>query len=93
MYTSQEFTNVPILYNIHQLVKLNTWNGKAHPIFTFGTIKFLKIDSINMTSLLLCMVNFIRNRGVKCNMVNNVKQLQGFSQIAWEFILSIYKLG
>jgi len=37
------------------------------------------------------MANFIRNKGVKCNMVNNIKQLQGFGQTALEFILFIYK--
>jgi len=37
------------------------------------------------------MANFIQNRGVDRNKINNVTQLQGFGQVAWEFILSIYK--
>ena len=54
-------------------------------------MEFLKIDSMNISTLLLCMANFIQNRGVDRNKINNVTQLQGFGQVAWEFILSIYK--
>ena len=95
-YPSQDFMNVLISYNINQPVELNAWDGEAHPISIFGTMEFLKINSMNMTSLLLYMANmanFIRNRSVKCNMVNDIKQLQGFGQAAWQFILSIYKAG
>ena len=46
-----------------------------------------------MTFLLLYMANFIRNKDVKYNMINNIKQLQGFGQAVWEFILFIYKSG
>ena len=78
MCPSQGFMNVLISYNINQPAEPNTWDGEAHPISIFGTMEFLEIDSINITSSLLCMANFIRNRSVKCNMVNKVKQLQGF---------------
>ena len=46
-----------------------------------------------MSTLLLYMANFIQNRGVDSNKINDVNQLQGFGQAAWEFILSIYKSG
>jgi len=83
--SSQGFTNV--------LIKPNGWNGEAYLISIFSIMEFLEIDSINMTSLFLYIANFIRNRSVKHNMVNNIKQLQGFSQTIWQFISSIYKAG
>jgi len=46
-----------------------------------------------MSTLLLHIANFIGNRYVESNKVNNVNQLQGFGQAAWEFISSIYKSG
>ena len=91
--SSQGFTNILISYDINQPVEPNGWNGEAYPISIFSIMEFLEIDSINMTSLFLCIANFIRNRSVKHNMVNNVKQLQGFSQTVWQFISSIYKAG
>ena len=90
---SQKFVNVLILYNINQLVEPNTWDGEAYLISIFGTIEFLEIDFKNMSTLLLHMTNFIRNRDVESNKVNDVNQLQGFGQVVWEFILSIYQSG
>ena len=78
MCNSQEFTNILILYNINQLVKPNVWDREAYPISIFNTIELLKIDSKNILTLLLCMANFIRNRSVESNKVNNVNQLQDF---------------
>jgi len=78
-YNSQKFANVLILYDINQPVKLNAWDREAHLMFIFGTMEFLEINSKNMSTSLLHMANFIRNRG--------------FDQVAWEFILSIYSSG
>ena len=51
--------NVLILYDINQLVKLNAWNGEAYLISIFRNIEFLKINSMNMSTLLLHMANYI----------------------------------
>ena len=80
MYPSQDFTNILIPYKINQLVELNAWDSKAYPISIFGTMEFLEIDSMNMTTLLLYMVNFIKNRSTEYNQVNDVIQLEGFGQ-------------
>ena len=74
-YPSQDFTNVLILYNINQPVELNAWDGEAHPISIFGTMEFLEINSMNITSLLLYLANFIRNRSIKYNIINDIKVL------------------
>ena len=72
--------NVLVLYDINQLVKPNVWDEEAYLIPIFGTMKFLKIDFMNMLTLLLCMANFIRNRGIDSSKINDVNQLQSFGQ-------------
>jgi len=69
----------------------NTWNSEAYPISIFGFMKFLEIDVKNMYTSLLCMVNYIRSRKVKSGSINDVSQLKGFGEAAWNFISSIYK--
>ena len=48
-----------ISYRDKQLAEPNSWNGKALPLSLFGTIEFLEIDSKNISTLLLCMADFI----------------------------------
>jgi len=91
--SSQGFTNVPIPYEVDKPVEPNAWDGEAHSISIFGTMKFLEIDSMNITTSLLCMANFIKNRSVDCKLANSITQLKGFGQAAWKFISSIYKAG
>ena len=76
--SSQGFTNIPISYEIDKPVEPNAWNGKAHSISIFGTMEFLEIDSINITTSLLCMANFIKNRSIDCKLANSIIQLKSF---------------
>lgn len=46
-----------------------------------------------MSTSLLYIANFIRNRSAKSNKINDVKQLQDFGQVAQIFISSIYEAG
>ena len=80
-------------YNINEPTELNAWNSKAHPIFIFGSIEFLEIDSKNMFTFLLYMADYIRSRKVKKGLINNILELKCFSKAAWNFISSIYKAG
>jgi len=66
---------VLILYDTNQSVELNVWDGEAYLISIFRTIEFLKINSMNMSTLLLYMANFIWNRGIDSNKVNGINQL------------------
>ena len=61
MCPSQGFTNVLISYDIDQPVELNAWNREAYSISIFDTIEFLEINSMNITSSLSHIANFIRN--------------------------------
>jgi len=78
----QKVYEILLAYNINQPTKSNTWDGEAHPIFIFGTMKFLEIDSKNTYTSLLCMDNFIRTRKVVNSKANNVPELKGFGKAA-----------
>jgi len=41
---------------------------------------------MNITTLLLYIANFIKNRSTMCDLMNDITQLEGFSQATWEFI-------
>ena len=69
---------VPLTYNINQSTEPNSWDGEAHPISIFGSMEFLEIDTKNMYTLLLYIVNYIRSRKVKSGLINNIPQLKGF---------------
>ena len=56
-------------------------------------MEFLEIDSKNIYTSLLYIVNFIRSRKVVNSRANNVFELTGFGKAAWSFISSIYKAG
>ena len=66
---------VLILYNTNQLVEPNAWDGEAYLISILRTMEFLKINSMNMSTLLLHMANFIWNRGIDSNKINGVNQI------------------
>ena len=48
---------------------------------------------INMYTSLLYIVNYVRSRKVKSDLINNIPQLKGFGEAAWNFISSIYKFS
>ena len=82
------YYEVPLAYNINQPTEPNTWDGEAHSISIFRFMKFLEIDTKNMFTSLLYIANYIK---VKSGSINNVPQLKGFGEAAWNFISSIYE--
>jgi len=78
----QEVYEVHLTYNINCPSEPNTWDGEAHPISIFGTMEFLEIDSRNMYTSLLCMINFIRFRKVVKGRASDVPELSGFGKAA-----------
>ena len=37
------------------------------------------------------MTNYIKNKNIESNKINNVLDLKGISEVAWTFISAIYK--
>ena len=85
------YYEVLLPYNINMPTESNVWNSKAYSISIFGIIDFIEIDAKNIYTLLLYMADFIRARKVKTSSINNVKELKGFGDTVFNFVLSIYK--
>ena len=66
---------VLINYKINTPTEANTWDGKAHSIFIFSHMEFLKIDSKNIFTSLLWMADYIRARKVKQGKILDVTEL------------------
>jgi len=66
MCPTLDIKNTTIPYNDNQPVESNAWDGKVYPI------EFFNIDSKNISTLLLYMASFIRNRNLKCYIENNI---------------------
>ena len=82
-----------ILYIENQPDRPNSWNSTILLIFLFGTDEIAMIDSNNISTSLFRMANFIRSKALLSQTKKDILVIVGFRQIAWDFILSIYKLG
>jgi len=91
MCPPQKFEDVSLLYDTCQLVEPNTWNGEAHPISIYGSIKLLDIDVKNITTSLFHMMNFIKCQSIDQKYINDVQSLNGFDEATWLLISSIYE--
>ena len=87
------YFEIPINYDINTPIKANAWDGKAYSIFIFGHIKFLEMYTKNIFTSLLYMTDFIRTRKVQQGKISDIAELQGFGEVAWSFISSIYEAG
>ena len=65
---------------------------KVYPLFIFKTNEFLEINSKNLSTLLLQIVDFIYNIKLKINTKEDFMQLKRFGQAAQLFISFIYKV-
>jgi len=85
----QEFDSSFIPYSENKLVKPKSWNGDALPISLFGTNKFIEINLKNISTLLLRMADFIRNKALNRQTEKDILAIASFGQVAWVFILFI----
>ena len=64
-----------------------------YPISIFGTNKFIKIDTNNISTLLYSIGFFIKNRELDSKTKKNISHIVGFDQVAWVLISSINNVG
>jgi len=69
------------------------WDGNFTATSLFGTNEFLNSDINNVTCSLKCMACFLRQRNVKDQNANSIRQLDPFGESAWDFILAIFESG
>jgi len=84
---------ISINYDVNASTEANAWNSEAHPTSIFRHMEFLEIDAKNIFTSLLYMADFIRTSKVQKSKTSDMTELQGFNEVAWSFILFIYKIG
>ena len=68
------------------------WDSAFQPISLYGLIEHLPSDINNIKVSLKQITKYILNKYVKKDKVNDFKDLNGVSKVAWEFISSLYNL-
>jgi len=69
------------------------WNRNFTVTSLFGTNEFLNSDINNVTCSLKRMACFLRQRNIKDWNANSIRQLDPFSESAWDFISAIFESG
>jgi len=82
-----------IPYNANVPADPSLWDGNFSVTSLFGTNEFLNSDINNITCSLKRMACFLRQRNVKENNANSIRQLDPFSESAWDFISAIFESG
>ena len=68
-------------------------NGDFHPISLHRLIEHLLLDIKNIKMSLYWLTKYILNKYIERGKVNDFDNLKGVGNMAWDFILAIYKSG
>jgi len=86
----QKFIEIQLLYNVNQATETNLWDGNFLPISLYDTLKHLLFDSKNIKESLKQITNYIKNKSINCNKLNDIPDLKRMGEVVWNFILTIY---
>ena len=87
----QKIINIQLFYDINQVTEYDSWDRIFHLISLYSALEHLPYDTKNIKELLHHMTNYIKNKNIEFNKINNVLDLKGISEVAWSFISAIYK--
>jgi len=82
-----------IHYEANAPANSNLWDGYFGATSLFGTNKFLLNDAQNISSSLICIAEFIKQRNITNRDGNKITQLDSFGEAALTFIQAIHKVG
>ena len=69
----------------------DSWDGNFHPISLHGTLEHLSSDSKSIKESLCQMTKYIKNKNIEHNKANDISDLSGVGEVAWNFISAIYE--
>jgi len=81
------------IYEVRVLLILVLTHVLHKRLLIYGALEYLPSNSKNIKESLRHMTNYIRNKNIKPNKVNNVPDLKGVGKAAWNFILALYNSG
>jgi len=89
--TQSSFNMSFLSYEEIQPDNLNSWEGHTQPISIFGKHSTQDININNIKISLSRILDFITNYHIKNNKKGDILCLEGFGQVAFEFIIYILK--
>ena len=91
LYSAPNPSVIP--YGDNQPADPSLWNGNFGSISLFGSVKYLRQDTLNMMCSLQHMATFIRQRSIIGQDPNILMQFHQFGDTAWDFLSTVYELG
>ena len=83
--------NVQIPYDVNQALDPESWDGNFHTISLHGLMEHLASDVKHIKESLHWIQKYILNKLIEGDKANNVKDLEGISEVAWDFISALYE--
>ena len=90
--SSKNILNIQLLYKVNQAIALDIWDGNFYSVSLHSSMEHLMSDAINIKESLCRMMKYILNKKVEKGKANNVNDFKDIGKVAWNFILSLYKL-
>jgi len=56
-------------------------------------LEYLLSDFNNTKKLLHCITKYIKSKNIDSKKANNIPDLKGLGEVAWNFISALYELG
>ena len=84
--------NIQLNYNIDQVRDSDSWDGNFQAISLHRSLEHMSSDIKNIKKSLTRIQKYILGKTIEGSEANNVKDLEGISKVAWEFISSLYKV-
>ena len=80
-------------YDINQTMDQDTWDSDFYFISIHGSIEHLTSDIKNIKTSLCCIINYILNKRIEKDKVNDLDNLKDIGKEAWNFISAFYNTG
>ena len=82
---------VQLLYDINQALDPKSWDSNFHTVSLHGSLEHFVSDIKLIKEFFKRMQKYILNKSIIGDKANDVKNLKSMGEVAWEFILALYK--
>ena len=80
-------------YNVNQATEQDAWDGDFCSISLHGLLEHLPFNANSIKESLHYITKYICNKKIENGKFNEVTDLKGIGEIAWNFISAIYESG
>jgi len=89
--SNKNMFNMQLPYDIDQALDFKSWDSNFHAISLHGSMLHLVLDIKYIKESLRRIQKYILDKSIEGDKANNVKDLEGVSEVAWGFISALYE--